>query len=307
MCAGRSLESQSQASDWIATKYPGALYPVEAMELDLANFQSVRAFVKAFQKQFPARKHRLAVLVGERTHVIGWRGRGYHYIVRGGCACLFFVLLKHEHNAFFLIVIVLGGQVNNAGVMATPPSWSADNLELQMATNHLGPFLLTSLLMPRLAAGDSANKNKNKDTDAASSTTKDTMTASRVVNVASMAHAMPLPASSFATPSPSSSSSLEIAPLALNATGAGVWGRWAAYARSKRANILSAQGWAQQFSGGNGGGSDGASEGVSFVSVCPGNVRTQLGKHSFVAYLAYEMLPFRWFHKSPAQVCTLAA
>jgi len=65
VCAGRSLESQSQASDWIADKYPDALYPVQAMELDLANFKSVRSFVVAFQKQFPARKHRLAVLVIE--------------------------------------------------------------------------------------------------------------------------------------------------------------------------------------------------------------------------------------------------
>jgi NAD(P)-dependent dehydrogenase (short-subunit alcohol dehydrogenase family) len=40
--------------------------------------------------------------------------------------------------------------VNNAGVMATPERRTADGLELQMATNHFGPFLLTGLLLPQL-------------------------------------------------------------------------------------------------------------------------------------------------------------
>ena len=45
--------------------------------------------------------------------------------------------------------------VNNAGVMATPYQRTADGLELQMATNHFGPFALTGLLLPWLvASGD---------------------------------------------------------------------------------------------------------------------------------------------------------
>jgi NAD(P)-dependent dehydrogenase (short-subunit alcohol dehydrogenase family) len=45
--------------------------------------------------------------------------------------------------------------VNNAGVMATPYERTADGLELQMATNHFGPFALTGLLLPQLiASGD---------------------------------------------------------------------------------------------------------------------------------------------------------
>lgn len=42
--------------------------------------------------------------------------------------------------------------VNNAGVMGTSYSRTADGLELQMATNHFGPFLLTCLLLPQLLA-----------------------------------------------------------------------------------------------------------------------------------------------------------
>jgi NAD(P)-dependent dehydrogenase (short-subunit alcohol dehydrogenase family) len=40
--------------------------------------------------------------------------------------------------------------VNNAGVMATPPGRTADGFELQLATNHLGPFALTNLLLDRV-------------------------------------------------------------------------------------------------------------------------------------------------------------
>jgi NAD(P)-dependent dehydrogenase (short-subunit alcohol dehydrogenase family) len=56
--------------------------------------------------------------------------------------------------------------VNNAGVMFTPFTRTADGHEMQFGTNHLGHFLLTALLMPALLAAASA----------------------RVVNVASAGH-----------------------------------------------------------------------------------------------------------------------
>jgi len=42
--------------------------------------------------------------------------------------------------------------VNNAGVMAPPYRRTVDGLEMQMATNHFGPFLLTGLLLPQLVS-----------------------------------------------------------------------------------------------------------------------------------------------------------
>jgi len=40
--------------------------------------------------------------------------------------------------------------VNNAGIFGAPFTRSRDNYELHFATNHLGPFLLTGLLLPRM-------------------------------------------------------------------------------------------------------------------------------------------------------------
>ncbi|KFX87960.1 hypothetical protein V495_08328 [Pseudogymnoascus sp. VKM F-4514 (FW-929)] len=60
--------------------------------------------------------------------------------------------------------------INNAGIMATPYSQTADGFERQFGVNHLAHFLLTALLLPTLEASSTANFN------------------SRVVNVSSSSH-----------------------------------------------------------------------------------------------------------------------
>jgi len=54
-----------------------------------------------------------------------------------------------EVNAYPESVNVL---INNAGVMACPYGLTEDGFEIQLATNHLGPFLFTSLIFPRIAS-----------------------------------------------------------------------------------------------------------------------------------------------------------
>lgn len=61
--------------------------------------------------------------------------------------------------------------INNAGVMAPPFTLSKDNIELQFATNHLGHFLLTNLLLESM---------KN--------TAHESNTEGRIVNLSSEGH-----------------------------------------------------------------------------------------------------------------------
>jgi NAD(P)-dependent dehydrogenase (short-subunit alcohol dehydrogenase family) len=67
--------------------------------------------------------------------------------------------LRLDHDRIDLLI-------NNAGVMVPPKTTTKDGFELQFATNHLGPFAFTGLLLDRLLP----------------------VTGSRVVTVSSMGH-----------------------------------------------------------------------------------------------------------------------
>jgi len=49
-------------------------------------------------------------------------------------------------------VPVIDVVVNNAGIMGAPYGKTSDGYESQFATNHLGPFLFTNLIMPKVLA-----------------------------------------------------------------------------------------------------------------------------------------------------------
>jgi NAD(P)-dependent dehydrogenase (short-subunit alcohol dehydrogenase family) len=89
--------------------------------------------------------------------------------------------------------------INNAGVMALPYSRTVDGFEMQFGTNHLGPFLLTGLLLPQVVASGNG----------------------RIVNVASQAHRWGHP------------------PLGDPRVQNGRYSKWLAYGGSKLANLLS--------------------------------------------------------------------
>ncbi|CAL5420107.1 unnamed protein product [Camellia sinensis] len=74
-------------------------------------------------------------------------------------------------NNFNALNLPLNILINNAGVMFCPYQLSEDGIEMQFATNHLGHFLLTNLLL-----------DKMKDTARA------TGIEGRIVNLSSIAH-----------------------------------------------------------------------------------------------------------------------
>ncbi|KAJ4705997.1 Short-chain dehydrogenase TIC 32 chloroplastic [Melia azedarach] len=73
-----------------------------------------------------------------------------------------------EYNSQGLPLNIL---INNAGIMASPFMLSKDNIEMQFATNHVGHFLLTNLLLETMKK--TARESKREG---------------RIVNVASEAH-----------------------------------------------------------------------------------------------------------------------
>ncbi len=50
--------------------------------------------------------------------------------------------------------------INNAGVMACPYGETADGLEMQFGTNHIGHFLMTNLLMPAILKGGASGDSR---------------------------------------------------------------------------------------------------------------------------------------------------
>lgn len=94
--------------------------------------------------------------------------------------------------------------VNNAGVFAGERAVTADGIEMTLAVNYLGPFLLTELLGPRLT--ESVGEGEP---------------ASRVINVSSVAHTR---------------GRIHFDDLTLSAS----WTGYAAYAQSKLAQVMHA-------------------------------------------------------------------
>ncbi|XP_074588114.1 short-chain dehydrogenase TIC 32 B, chloroplastic-like [Curcuma longa] len=75
---------------------------------------------------------------------------------------------------FLAMDLPLNILINNAGVMYCPFQLSEDGIEMQFATNHLGHFLLTNLLLEKLKI-----------------TAEKTGIEGRIVNVSSVAHVYP--------------------------------------------------------------------------------------------------------------------
>ncbi|KAL7107100.1 hypothetical protein ACP275_06G032800 [Erythranthe tilingii] len=84
-------------------------------------------------------------------------------------------IVKFSSN-FNSLGLPLNVLVNNAGVMATPFMLSEDNIELQFATNHVGHFLLTNLMLETMKK-----------------TARESSREGRIVNVSSRRHKFSYP------------------------------------------------------------------------------------------------------------------
>jgi NAD(P)-dependent dehydrogenase (short-subunit alcohol dehydrogenase family) len=116
-------------------------------------------------------------------------------------------------QAFVAQFLVLGRDlhllINNAGIMATPLSYTADGFESQFGTNHVGHFFLTAGLLPALKAAGRA----------------------RVVSLTSLGHRR---------------SDVHFEDIHFHHRP---YDPWIAYGQSKTANVLFAVAMAQRFGG----------------------------------------------------------
>ncbi|KAM7201068.1 NAD(P)-binding domain protein [Rhypophila sp. PSN 637] len=126
--------------------------------------------------------------------------------------------------------------VNNAGIMATPFRLTEDGYESQFATNHLGHFLFTNLIMPKILASKSP----------------------RVVNIASDAHRFsPIRWGDIHFNRPDKDGE-ESKPKYYN--------KWRAYGQSKTANMLYTLSLAEKL----------GEKGLQAYSLHPGVIQTNL-------------------------------
>ncbi|KAH9900633.1 hypothetical protein F4778DRAFT_152637 [Xylariomycetidae sp. FL2044] len=170
--------------------------------------------------------------------------------------------------------------INNAGVSLSTKQWSPDGVELTFATNHLGPFLLTRLLLPLLEEGARNGKPG----------------ATRVINVSSSAYLIsPMRFSDYnfeGKPLASDEQPRKNLPAHLYAEIDGFPGT-IAYGVSKTANILFCVALNDRL----------GSRGIRSLAVYPGDILTGLVREASPEMLrAVEIAPAGTF-KSPDQGC----
>ena len=138
--------------------------------------------------------------------------------------------------------------VNNAGIMAVEYGLSPDGVERQFATNHLGHFLFTNLLMDKIMVSGSP----------------------RIANVSSSGHRfghVRFDDYNFDVSSTASSTIIRVADL--ETQGGKTYNRWTAYGQSKTAIMLTAISLAEKL----------GKKGLLAFSLHPGGIYTNLGSH----------------------------
>jgi NAD(P)-dependent dehydrogenase (short-subunit alcohol dehydrogenase family) len=159
--------------------------------------------------------------------------------------------------------------INNAGIMSIPErTLSVDGIELHLATNHVGHFLFTNLIMPKIiAAANGAHPG-----------------AARIINVSSVGTmASPFRASDFNWYKPTSQLPEKERPNLAMMKSVGLvvdeetsYIPMGAYAQSKTANILYSVALNERLYG---------KYGVLSIALHPGEIRTELHRTTDLAWL----------------------
>ena len=150
--------------------------------------------------------------------------------------------------------------INNAAVVMQAHAFTQDGLELQFGTNHIGPFLLTNLLMPKIVKSAQASKSKGS---------------TRIINLTSQGHAIsPVRFSDYnfrkrpedipAEERPMSNPNMNFDP-----PPGETYVPFVAYGQSKTANILMSLSMNQHLAG----------KGVKSIATHPGSIWTDLSRN----------------------------
>ncbi|KAJ4831901.1 Short-chain dehydrogenase TIC 32, chloroplastic [Turnera subulata] len=120
--AVRNVEAGGKVKESILKEIPTA--KIDVMQLDLSSLASVRKFASGYISS----------------------GLPLNLLIISALSAYFLLLFETvSTNILFFCVVS-----NNAGIMAAPFQLSEDNIELQFATNHIGHFLLTNLLLDKM-------------------------------------------------------------------------------------------------------------------------------------------------------------
>ncbi|PSN59450.1 NAD(P)-binding protein [Corynespora cassiicola Philippines] len=145
--------------------------------------------------------------------------------------------------------------INNAGIMSPKRLWTAEHIEGQFGSNHIGHFLLTNLLLPQLLK--SARLNTRGST--------------RVINLTSLGHRLsPIRFHDYNLEGkevPSSEMHAALPPMFQQGADDG-YNPYIAYGQSKTANILFSLSLTQQLE----------AQGIVSYAVHPGSIWTGLSR-----------------------------
>ncbi|KAI1627958.1 short-chain dehydrogenase [Exophiala viscosa] len=150
--------------------------------------------------------------------------------------------------------------VNNAGVVVTDPRTTKDGLELQFGTNHIGIFLLTNLLMPKILKA--AQKSQSKGS-------------TRIINMTSAGHLIsPIRFSDYNFKKrpeeiPEDERPTSRPGASFDPPPGKTYVPFVAYGQSKTGNILMALSISQKL----------ASEGVRSIATHPGSIWTDMSRN----------------------------